>query len=70
MSKESPKNWKKKYKTHKNNHQNSENKIFEKSGTYVEEDTLGYLFTKCERFILIYESMIANNGFDLLLAVN
>ena len=26
--------------------------------------------TKFEEFILIYEAMIAKNGFDLLLAVN
>ena len=46
------------------------NKISEKSGTYVEEHTEGYLHTKFDRFILIYESMIAKNEFHLLLAVN
>ena len=30
----------------------------------------GHLCTKFEEFILIYEAMIAKNGFDLLLAVN
>ena len=46
-----------------------QNKILEKNGTYVEY-TEGYLHTKFERFILIYEAMIAKNEFDLLLAVN
>ena len=55
----------------KNNRQNSENRIFEKkNGTYVEKYTEGYLCTKFERFILIYQFMIAKNEFDLLLAVN
>ena len=54
------------------NRQNSENKIFEKTktGTYVDKYAEGYLHTKFERFILIYESMIAKNEFDLLFAVN
>ena len=55
---------------HKNNGQNSEKNIFYKKGTYVEEYTAGHLCTKFEEFILIYEAMIAKNGFDLLLAVN
>ena len=55
---------------HKNNRQNSENIIFIKNGTYVERYTAGHLCTKFEEFILIYEAMIAKNGFDLLLAVN
>ena len=59
-----------KSKTHKNNRQNSENNIFTKDGTYVERYTAGHLCTKFEEFILIYEAMIAKNGFDLLLAVN
>ena len=44
--------------------------FLEKKRTYVEKYTEGYLRTKFERFILIYESMIAKNEFDLLLAVN
>ena len=55
---------------HKNNRQNSENNIFTKNGTYVEKYTAGQLCTKFEEFILIYEAIIAKNGFDLLLAVN
>ena len=55
---------------HKNNRQNSENYIFTKNGTYVEKYTAGHLCTKFEEFILIYETMIAKNRFDLLLAVN
>ena len=51
----------------KNNRQNSENNIFT---TYVERYTAGHLCTKFEESILIYEAMIAKNGFDLLLAVN
>ena len=54
----------------KNYRQSSENNIFTKNGTYVEEYIAGYLCTKFEEFILIYEAMIAKNGFDLLLAVN
>ena len=42
-----------------NNHQNSKHKIFDKNGTYVKKYTKDYLHTKFERFILIYESMIA-----------
>ena len=65
MSKKSPENWK-----------NSKRatiiakipKI--KNGNYIEEYTEGYLHTKYERFVLIYESMIAKNEFDLFLAVN
>ena len=55
---------------HKNNRQNSENNILTKNGTYVHSYTAGHLCTKFDEFILIYEAMIANNGFDLLLAVN
>ena len=39
-------------------------------GTYVENYTEGYLHTKFEICILISESIIAKNEFDLLLAVN
>ena len=59
-----------KSKTRKNNHQNSENKIFEKNGTYVEKYTAGHLRTKFEEFTLIYKATIAKIEFDLLLAVN
>ena len=69
MKKKSPENFEKS-KKHKNNRQNSEKNIFTKNGTYVEEYTAGHLCTKFEEFILIYEAMIAKNGFDLLLAVN
>ena len=55
---------------HKNNRQNSENIILTTNRTYVERYTAGHLCTKFEEFILIYEAMIAQNGFDLLLAVN
>ena len=56
---------------HKDNHQNFENNSFTKNGTYDERYTTGHLCTKFEKFILIYEAMIAKkNGFDLLLAVN
>ena len=41
-----------------------------KNGTYVEQYTAGHLCTIFEEFILIFEAMIAKNGFDLLLAVN
>ena len=53
-----------------NNRQNSENKIFEKNGTYVKKYTAGHLRTKFEEFILIYKATIAEIEFDLLLAVN
>ena len=43
---------------------------FTKNGTYVEKYTAGHLCTKFEEFTLIYEALIAKNGFDLLLAVN
>ena len=43
---------------------------FSKNGTYAEKYIAGHLCTKFEEFILIYEAMIAKNGFDLLLAVN
>ena len=66
MYKKSPENLEKS----KNNRQNSAKNIFTKNGTYVEEYTAGHLCTKFEEFILIYEAMIAKNGFDLLLAVN
>ena len=69
MYKKSPENFEKS-KTHKNNRQNSENDIFTKNGNYVKRYTAGHLCTKFEEFILIYEAMIAKNGFDLLLAVN
>ena len=59
-----------KSKTRKNNRQNSENKIFEKNGTYVEKYTVGHLHTKFEEFTLIYKATIAKIEFDLLLAVN
>ena len=35
-----------------------------KKRTYVEKYTEGYLRTKFERFLLIYESIIAKNEFD------
>ena len=41
-----------------------------KNITYVKKYTAGHRCTKVEEFILIYESMIAKNGFDLLLALN
>ena len=69
MQKKSPENFEKS-KTHRNNRQNSENKISTKNGVYVYKYTAGHLCTKFEEFILIYEAMIAKNGFDLLLAVN
>ena len=59
-----------KSKTRKNNRQNSENKIFEKNGTYVEKYRAGHLRTKFEEFTLIYKATIAKIEFDLLLAVN
>ena len=62
-------NWKK-CKTRKNNRENSENKIFLKSGNCFDKYTEGYLHTKFERVILFNEFMIAKNEFDLLLAVN
>ena len=65
----SPENFEKS-KTHKNNRWNSENNIFTKHGTYVEMYTAGLLCTKFEEYILIYEAMIAKNGFDIFLAVN
>ena len=43
-----------KFKTRKNNCQNSENKLFAKNGTDAEK----YWYTKCEIFILIYEAMM------------
>ena len=55
---------------HKNNRQNSENNNFAKNETYVEKYTAGHTYTKFDKFILIYEAMIAKNEFDLLLAVN
>ena len=54
---------------HKNNCQNSENKIFAKNGSYVKKITKSYLYPKFEGFILIYESMIAKKVVDILLAV-
>ena len=59
-----------KSKTRKNNCQNFENDIFTTNGVNVEEYTACHLRAKFEEFILIYEAMIAKNGFDLLLAVN
>ena len=56
-------------KTFRNNRPNSENKIFAKNEIHVEICMEGYLCTKFERFIFIYEAMVAKNGFDLLLAV-
>ena len=69
MYKKTPENFAKS-KTRKNNRQNSENKIFEKNGTYVEKYTAGHLRTKFEEFTLIYKATIAKIEFDLLLAVN
>ena len=50
-------------KIHKNN-------TFTKNGTYVEKYTAGHPCTKFKELIFIYEAMVANNGLDLLLAVN
>ena len=69
MQKKSPENFEK-FKTHKNDRQNSYNNIFTKNGTYVEKYAAGHLCTKFEEFILIYEAMIAKNEFDIVLAVN
>ena len=69
MYKKTPENFAKS-KTRKNNRQNSENKILEKNGTYVEKYTAGHLRTKFEEFTLIYKATIAKIEFDLLLAVN
>ena len=44
--------------------------FFTKNGTYLEKNKAGHLCTKFEEFILIYEAMIAKNGFDLFWAVN
>ena len=55
--------------TQKNYCQNYENKI-KKDGTYVEKYTVGHQCSKFQGFILIYEAMIAKNGFGLLLAIN
>ena len=44
--------------------------FFTKNGTYVEKYTAGHLCTKFVEFILINETMIAKNRFDILLAVN
>ena len=43
--------------------------MFCKKGTYVKKYTVGHLYAKFEGFVLIYEAMIAKNGFDLLFAV-
>ena len=51
----------KKSQTCKNDCQNSGNKIFPTIWTFVEHHTEGYLCTKFERFIFIYEAMIAKN---------
>ena len=59
-----------KSKTRKNYRQSSENKIFEKNGTYVEKYTAGHLRTKFEEFTLMYKATIAKIEFDLLFAVN
>ena len=69
MYKKSPENFEK-FKTGKDNPQNSKNMIFAKNRTFFEKYTAGHLCTKFEEFILIYETMIAKNKFDLLLAVN
>ena len=61
----SPENFEKS-EMRKHNCQNSENNIFTKNGTYVEKYTAGHMCTKFEKFILIYEAMIAKNGLDLL----
>ena len=55
---------------HKNNRQNYEKNFVAKNGTYVERYTAAHVCTKFEEFILIYEAVMAKNGFDLLLAVN
>ena len=44
--------------------------FFTKKGTYVKKYTAGHPWTKFEEWIMIYEAMIAKNGFDVLLAVN
>ena len=44
--------------------------FLQNNGTYVKKYTTGHLWTKFEELIMIYEAMIAKNGFDLLLAVN
>ena len=54
----------------KKNRQNSNNTIFAKNGTYIEEYMAGHLRTKFEEFTLIYKATIAKNEFDLHLAVN
>ena len=61
MLKKSPENFEKS-KMHKNNRQNSENKNFAKNGTYVEKYTAGHAYTKFDKFILIYEAMIAKKS--------
>ena len=58
MSKKSPENWKNPKHT-KIIAQISKIRFWKKTRTYVEKYTVGYLYTKFERFILIYESMIA-----------
>ena len=52
------------------NFEKSKKIFFTKNGTYVKKYIAGHLCTKFEEFVLIYEAMIAKNGFDLLLAVN
>ena len=59
-----------KSKTRKNNHHNSENRIFAQNGTYIETYTAGHLHTKFQEFTMIYKAMIAKIEFGLLLAVN
>ena len=50
-----------KSKTSKHNRQNSENTIFAKNWTYVEQDTTGHLRTNFEEFTLICKARIAKN---------
>ena len=45
-------------------------KIFAKNRTYVDKYTEGYVCTKFEGLILIYEVIILKNEFDTLLALN
>ena len=56
-------------KTRKNDRHNFEYTFFANNGPDVEKHTDGYLCTKFERSILIYEAMIAKIEIDLCLAV-
>ena len=68
MLKKVPENFEKS-KSRESNRPNSDNKIFVKNGTCVERYTEGYLCTKFERSILIYEAMATKNELELLFAV-